>query len=144
MFSMHEDPVFVARALDGGAMGYLTKAIAPDLMVRAVQAIAAGHRFVPVELARTLRDREFCAERQNLDALTDREFEILRLLAAGHRLTTIATLLCVSGKTVANHQTNIRQKLGCDNAMQLLRIALGCGLASTRSPSITALAESHG
>jgi two-component system invasion response regulator UvrY len=112
MFSMHEDPVFVARALDGGAMGYLTKASAPDLMVRAVQAIAAGHRFVPVELARTLRDREFCAERQNLDALTDREFEILRLLAAGHRLTTIATLLCVSGKTVANHQTgrSLRQR----------------------------------
>lgn len=144
MFSMHEDPVFVARALNGGALGYLTKASAPDLMVKAVKAIATGERFIPVELSRTLQGRTVAAERETLDTLTEREFEILRLLAAGHGLTQISTLLCVSGKTVANYQTSIRQKLGCDNAMQLLRIAVGCGLTNTRSVPTALQSVGHG
>lgn len=144
MFSMHEDPVFVLRALDGGARGYLTKASAPDMMVEAVQSIAAGGRFVPPELARKLQVRALSEERLRLDALSEREFEVLRLLAAGHGLAEIAELLCVSSKTVANYQTSIRQKLGCDNAMQLLRIALTCGLADKRPVSAYASTESHG
>ncbi len=131
MFSMHEDPVFVLRALDGGARGYLTKASAPDMMVEAVRSIAAGGRFLPPALARKLQDRALSEERLRLDALSEREFEVLRLLAAGHGLAEIAILLCVSGKTVANYQTSIRQKLGCENAMQVLRIALACGLADS-------------
>lgn len=131
VFSMHEDPVFVLRALDGGARGYLTKASAPDMMVEAVRTIAAGGRFVPSALARKLQDRAFDQERLRLEALSEREFEVLRLLATGHGLTDIAALLCVSGKTVANYQTSIRQKLGCENAMQVLRIALACGLADS-------------
>jgi DNA-binding NarL/FixJ family response regulator len=144
MFSMHEDPVFVLRALDGGARGYLTKASAPDMMVDAVRSIAAGGRFVPLELARKLQGRALSEERLKLDALSEREFEVLRLLAAGHGLTAIATLLCVSSKTVANYQTSIRQKLGCDNAMQLLRIALTCGLAGGNPVSTGASPEIRG
>ncbi|NJD33978.1 MAG: response regulator transcription factor [Betaproteobacteria bacterium] len=131
MFSMHEDPLFVLRALDGGARGYLTKASAPDMMVEAVRSIAGGSRFVPLELVRKLQDRALSEEQLKLDALSEREFEVLRLLAAGQGLAEIAAMLCVSSKTVANYQTNIRQKLGCDNAMQLLRIALTCGLADS-------------
>ena len=144
MFSMHEDPVFVLRALDGGARGYLTKASAPDMMVEAVRSIAAGGRFVPPELARKLQDRASSEERLRLEALSEREFEVLRLLAAGHGLAEIAALLCVSGKTVANYQTSIRQKLGCDNAMQLLRIALTCGLADSCQVSTGASIEIRG
>jgi DNA-binding NarL/FixJ family response regulator len=96
-----------------------------------VRSIAAGGRFLPPELARKLQDRALSDERLRLEALSEREFEVLRLLAAGHGLAQIATLLCVSGKTVANYQTSIRQKLGCDNAMQVLRIALACGLADS-------------
>jgi DNA-binding CsgD family transcriptional regulator len=84
------------------------------------------------------------ADLRSLDSLTEREFETLRLLAAGHGLTQIATLLCVSGKTVANYQTSIRQKLGCVNAMQLLRIAVECGLTNARPTPGALLAESNG
>lgn len=143
MFSMHEDPVFVLRALDGGARGYLTKASAPDMMVEAVRSIAAGGRFLPPALAQKLQDRALNEERLRLEALSEREFEVLRLLAAGHGLAEIATLLCVSGKTVANYQTSIRQKLRCDNAMQVLRIALACGLAEG-SPVTGVSAETRG
>lgn len=138
MFSMHEDTVFISRALDCGALGYLTKASAPDMMVTAVQTIAGGRRFLPAELARKLAAAR--SERRQLDTLTEREFEILRQLAAGHGLSEIAALLCVSCKTVANYQTSIRQKLGCDNAMQLLRVALACGLGSAEADP--ALAQS--
>lgn len=132
MFSMHDDPVFVQRALECGAQGYLTKASAPDMMVEAVQALAAGRRFVPVDLTMKMQARAFAEERQRLDALTEREFETVRMLAAGHALAEIAALLCVSSKTVANYQTSIRQKLGCDNAMQLMRIAIACGLVDAQ------------
>jgi DNA-binding NarL/FixJ family response regulator len=130
MFSMHEDPVFVERALVGGAMGYLTKASAPDMLVEAVQKVAVGRRFVPQGLARRTGEGLPKNDRRRLEVLTEREFEVLRLLTDGRALTEIAALLCVSGKTVANYQTSIRQKLGADNPMQLLRLALACGLGA--------------
>ena len=130
MFSMHADPVFVNRALDGGALGYLTKASAPDMLVEAARTVASGRRFLPQDLARELGKSLAREERRRLDALTEREFEVLRLLTEGRALHEIAALLCVSGKTVANYQTSIRQKLGVDNHMQLLRLALACGVAS--------------
>lgn len=133
MFSMHENPVFVERALDGGASGYVTKASAPDMLVEAVQAIATGRRFLPKDLARQISESRPRAEHRRLEILTEREFEVLRLLADGRSLTEIAALLCVSGKTVANYQTNIRQKLSVDNPMQLLRLALSCGLGAMPS-----------
>jgi two-component system, NarL family, invasion response regulator UvrY len=130
MFSMHEDPVFVERALDGGASGYVTKASAPDMLVQAVQTIASGGRFLSGELARRLVEGGPGDRHRRLDVLTEREFEVLRLLTDGRSLSEIAVLLCVSGKTVANYQTSIRQKLGADNPMQLLRLALACGLTA--------------
>lgn len=133
MFSMHEDPVFVARALEAGARGYLTKASAPDMMVEAVLAIAGDRRFIAPDLNGRFAARQATLEQDALLSLSEREFEILRLLAAGHGLGKIAALLCVSGKTVANYQTSIRQKLGADNAMQLMRIALASGLGSLMS-----------
>ena len=125
--------MFVARALDGGARGYLTKASAPDLMVRAVQEIAAGRQFIPEPLALRLRESRGWSIASRLDSLTEREFEILRLLAAGHGVAEIADVLSVSSKTVANHQTSIRQKLNCDNGVQLLQVAMSCGLTAPRA-----------
>jgi two-component system, NarL family, invasion response regulator UvrY len=130
MFSMHADPVFIERALDGGALGYVTKASAPDMLVEAVQAVAAGRRFLPRDLVRRMGEDQSKEEHRRLEVLTEREFEVLRLLTEGRSLTEIAALLCVSGKTVANYQTNIRQKLSVDNPMQLLRLALACGLGT--------------
>ncbi len=129
IFSMHADPVFVARALDGGALGYLTKESAPDRLVEAVRTVAAGRRFLPRGLSRELGESLAGEERRRLETLTEREFEVLRLLTDGRSLNEIAALLCVSGKTVANYQTSIRQKLNVDNTMQLLRLALACGVA---------------
>lgn len=124
VFSMHEDPVFVSRALDGGALGYLNKASAPELMIEAVRTIADGRRYLPPPLAQALDAHRALAERSHLDTLTEREFEILRLMGEGMSASEIADLLHVSTKTVANYQTGVRHKLGAESIRDLMRIAM--------------------
>lgn len=128
IFSMHEDAVFSARALQSGAMGYVTKSSAPEVLVQAVRDIAQGRRYLADGIAHALAQRS--VPDGILDCLTEREFEILRLLATGRALVEISELLHLSGKTVANYQTSIREKLGVDNAFQLMRLALAHGLVT--------------
>jgi len=118
IFSMHEEAIFARRALQGGAFGYLTKASAPDVLVEAVRTVAQGRKYLSADVARKLALRE---ERLPQDAaLSAREFEVLRLLARGRSVKQIADTLGLNTKTVANHQSSIKQKLGADTALQLL------------------------
>ncbi len=128
MFSMYEDAIFVRRALDAGAAGYLTKAAAPRVLVEAVATVSAGRRFLSPDVAQTLALQSMGAERATPDVLSAREFEILKLLADGCTLTEIAEQLGLNPKTVSNHQSSIRQKLGAETATQLLRAAMRLGL----------------
>lgn len=128
VFSMHEDPVYVKRALDGGARGYLSKASAPENMLAAVIAITGGQTYVPPALQEVLA-RSRCEQQSgSLDQLTEREFEILRLMATGYDATEIAEALFVSTKTVANYQTAIRHKLGARNLREVIHRAILSGL----------------
>jgi two-component system, NarL family, invasion response regulator UvrY len=126
VFSMYEDAIYVSRALDAGAQGYLTKASAAEHLLRAVRQVAAGTRYLSPDVERILAQRSskltFAAE------LSQREHEVLRLLAHGNALSEIATRLGLSVKTVANYQTSIREKLGADSALQLLVAARDLGL----------------
>ena len=130
MFSMHDEPIFARHAFMAGARGYVTKASAPDVLVDAVRAVARGDRFLSPDIARCLALTSMSGGAQGLANLSSREFEIARLLARGHSVGDIADRLCVSAKTVANHQSAIRQKLGAANATQFLRIASREGLVS--------------
>jgi len=125
IFSMHEEPIFAERALDGGAYGYVTKSSAGDVLVEAVRAVARGERFVrhpPVDPAVTTDQANVVAQ------LSARELEVLQLLAQGFGLDQIGVRLGVSAKTVANYQSLIRQKLGADNALQLIQVARRLGI----------------
>lgn len=126
IFSMHEEAVFPARAMQFGAMGYVTKASAPDVLVEAVCTVAQGGRYLADEIAETLARP--APVRNIRDTLSEREFEILQLLANGRTLAEVAGLLHLSVKTVANYQTSIREKLGADNAFQVMRLAIERGL----------------
>lgn len=128
MFSMYEDAIFARRALAAGAAGYLTKAAAPRVLVEAVASIACGRRFLSPDVAQTLALQPLSAEQATHDVLSAREFEVLKLLADGHGLNEIAQQLGLTPKTVANHQSSIRQKLGAETATQLLRAAMRFGL----------------
>jgi two-component system, NarL family, invasion response regulator UvrY len=127
VFSMYEDAIFVRRSLDAGAAGYLTKASAPRVLVEAVNAVASGKRYLSHDVAQTLAlapGPEAAAQH----SLSAREFEVLKLLVQGCSLAEIAQQLGVNQKTVANHQSAVRQKLGAGSAAQLLRIAMRMGL----------------
>jgi len=129
VFSIHDESVFADRAFKGGARGYVTKASAPDVLVDAVRAVARGDTFLSPDVAQAVAMRALRGnDAESLRSLSDREFEIVRLLAQGRSVREIAELLCLNYKTVANYQWTIRQKLGAETAVQLLRIAAENGL----------------
>jgi two-component system invasion response regulator UvrY len=128
IFSMYEDAIFANRALQAGACGYVTKASAPNVLVEAVHAISRGKKYISAEIAQDLALRSVVAGEAASDSLSAREFEVLRLLVKGHAVRDIAQIMGVTPKTVANHQSAIKQKLGADSPVQLLRIAGSLGL----------------
>jgi len=128
MFSMHEDTVFSSRALQAGARGYVTKSAAPEVLVEAVRLVAAGKLFISHEMAQELAVQMLPGRDNPIDALSAREFEVFRLLVAGHSLQEISRILCLSYKTVANYQSNMKHKLDVSNTAQVVRIALSHGL----------------
>jgi DNA-binding NarL/FixJ family response regulator len=128
IFSMHEEAVFAARALQAGACGYVTKASAPEILIDAVRAVARGEIFLSPDIAQILALKNFRDGDAALQSLSAREFEVMRLLATGYTLSAIADKLGLSYKTVANHQSAIRQKTGAQTAVELLRIAQRSGL----------------
>jgi two-component system invasion response regulator UvrY len=130
VFSMHEDLIFIRRALQAGAFGYITKASAPNVLVQAIRAIASGKRYLSPEIAQKLALREFATDREAAGSLSAREFEVLRLLTQGQSIKEIAQSLGLNAKTVANHQSVIKQKLGVETAIQLLAKAGQLGLVA--------------
>ncbi len=130
VFSMYEEIIFVRRALEAGAAGYLTKSSAPRVLVEAVNAIARGQRYLSHDVAVALALAPSNAARNAPPPLSAREFEVLKLLAEGCSLSDIAKQLCRNQKTVANHQSAIKQKLGAENTAQLVRIAMQLGLVT--------------
>ncbi|HKW84723.1 MAG TPA: response regulator transcription factor [Burkholderiaceae bacterium] len=123
VFSMHDSAPLVRRALDAGARGFLTKAAAPQSLVDAVRALHAGQRYIGADLAELLRHDPAC-EAERLAELSPREFEIFRLLAQGQTPTECAEALKLSPKTVSNHQTMIKEKLGVSTSAALAHLAI--------------------
>jgi DNA-binding NarL/FixJ family response regulator len=128
IFSMHEEVIFARRALQAGAFGYLAKASAPSALVEAVHTIASGKKYLSAAVAKALAWRADALDATAHNGLSAREFEVLRQLVQGHSIGDIARSMGINPKTVSNHQSLIRQKLGADSAVQLLSIARKLGL----------------
>ena len=128
MFSMHDDAIFSSRALQAGALGYLSKTSAPEVLLQAIHAVSRGERYVSPDVADNIARSASSSGQSGLETLTAREFEVLRLLVQGETLKDIGKRLGLSEKTVANHQSAIREKLGAKNGMQLARLGARLGL----------------
>ena len=128
VFSIHDEAIFPKRAFQAGARGYVTKASAPEVLVDAVRSVARGEVFLSADVAQTLAMHTVLKREDALRLLSDREFEILRLVAEGHSLQDIAGRLSLAYKTIANYQSIIKQKLGIDTSVQLIRFAVENGL----------------
>jgi two-component system invasion response regulator UvrY len=124
VLSMNDDALFATRAFHAGAMGYVSKNVAPDELITAVRAVAAGGRYVQQSIAQKLALTPITSGTRMLK-LSKRDLEVMRLLAAGHSFTEISGVLGITYKTVANTAGNIRGKLGVARTADLIRLALG-------------------
>jgi two-component system invasion response regulator UvrY len=129
MFSMNDDPVFAARAIEAGARGYVSKSGDPRDLVEAIREVGRGGTYLPPSIARGIAFAGPELSRSPLAKLTSREIEILRLLGAGKSLSEIAWLVHVSYKTIANTSSAMRQKLGVRSSADLVRVAIENRLA---------------
>ncbi len=124
MFSMNDDPVFAARAIEVGAKGYVSKSGDPNDLVEAIREVGNGGVYLPAAIARSVAFAGPAFAQSPLAKLTSREIEILRLLSAGKSLSEIAWLVHSSYKTIANTSSIIRQKLGLRSSSELVRFAI--------------------
>ena len=123
IFSMHTTPLYVARALQAGAKGYVSKSAGVDELVEAIRQVTNGGRYVERELASELAVNAFGSDESG-KALSARELDIMRLLAKGKGLSDIADALGISYKTVANTCTAIKHKLLVERTSDLIRVAV--------------------
>jgi DNA-binding NarL/FixJ family response regulator len=130
VLSMHDEDQFAVRTLRAGAAGYLTKGNPPDVIVSAIRRIAAGGRHISRALAETLAlEIDPFRDKPPHELLSERETQVLRMLASGNSIADIAAQLCLSANTISTHKHRLMRKLGVTNTAELLRYALKAGLA---------------
>ena len=133
ILSMYMDESYIVRALDAGAKGYLLKDNADDDVERAIRSVAVGRPFFSPSIAQALLEDyvRLMRERRlpdSYDVLTEREREVLQLLAAGKSNKEAATVLNLSPHTIETHRTNLMQKLGLHNTAEIVLYAVRKGL----------------
>lgn len=128
VFSVHENEVFLNRALDAGVLGYISKRSASRVMIEAVRQVASGKVYVGQELMPFLMRRTSTGDKQGVTELSPREFEVFRLLADSKSVNEIAELLNLSPKTVGHHVTSVKNKLGITSIAALTRLAIRLGV----------------
>lgn len=129
ILSMQDDPRYVREAFAAGASGYVLKEAADTEVVQAIREVAAGGRYVHPTLGARLATAEAdAAARADQDPLSEREREVLRLLALGHTNQEIAKMLYISVRTAETHRAHIMQKLRLTTRAELVRHALEQGL----------------
>ena len=129
--SAHEDTAHPRRVLKAGALGYLSKRGAPEELLDAVRAVAAGRIYLDAEIARKLAMHDLGGGPNSVEALSEREFAVFIQLARGQSVQRIAEILSLSPNTVGTHLYNIKQKLGAGNQAELTLIAVRNGLIET-------------
>ena len=128
IFSQHAEAIYAAKALEAGARGFISKNAGPEELLEAMEIVLAGGTTIEKDIQQEMSVRDIM-EDAYLKPLSERDLEILRLLAAGNSMSQIADKLGVAYKTVANTMGRIKEKLGVGQTADLIRIAVGRGLA---------------
>ena len=123
IFSIHDESIYISRAFDAGACGYLCKSCAPERMIEAVKTVASQGFFMDPTLASSVAKTDSGA-RDPIRWLSAREFEVFQLMGKGCGSREIAEALGVSAKTVANYRVIIKEKLGLVSTTELVKIAV--------------------
>jgi DNA-binding NarL/FixJ family response regulator len=125
VLSMHNEPQIARRALGSGAVGYLTKDCDPAILLAAVRRVAAGGRYIDPVMAEFMvfepQGKQTAADHHHL---SEREFQVLCLLARGRSVNEIALELSISNKTVSTHKARLMEKMGFANNVEIVRYAM--------------------
>jgi two-component system invasion response regulator UvrY len=126
VLTMHEEEQYVVRAIEAGAMGYVTKRSAPEHIVKAIHQVMSGSRYLTAEAteALALRIAKGAGSKSSLDSLSNRELQVLRRLALGHTNHEIAEAYGISTKTVDTYRLRLLKKLNLRNNAELSRFAI--------------------
>ena len=126
--SAHEDTSHPRRALQAGALGYLSKRSAPEVLIDAIRAIARGQRYLDAQIAQRMAVQDIHGEKGPMDRLSPREFEVFLQLARGQSVAQISETLSLSSSTIGTHLYNVKQKLGLVNQAEITLLAVRHGL----------------
>ena len=125
VLSMHAEEMYAVRVLKAGASGYLTKESTPGELVQAIRKVLNGGKYVSASLAETLALRLDASSVFPLhETLSDREFQVLRMIAGGKTITEVARELSLSVKTISTYRARILQKLKLKNSAEAIRYAV--------------------
>lgn len=125
VLSMHPEDQFAVRLLKAGAAGYLTKESAPDELVAAVRKVMTGGKYISATLAEKLAfDMDRDSDRPAYEALSDREFQVLRMLATGKTVQQIAGELMLSAKTISTYRARILEKLNLKSNAEMIHYSI--------------------
>lgn len=128
----HAKPPYPARLLNAGARGYLTRDCEADELLEAIRVVAAGQRYIGNEAARQLALSMLSGTAESpFEDLSAREMEVMLKLTDGRRIPDIASLMCLSPKTVSTYKYRILDKLGARSEVELVRMAMRYGLVET-------------
>ncbi len=130
VLSMHNEIHIAQRALRAGALGYLTKDRDPETLLVAMRRVVSGQRYLDPALAEQIALQSSGLKQQTyVESLSDREFQILRLLAHGMSVNQIAEQLVISNKTVSTHKTRLMEKMGFSSTADIVRFAMTLGIS---------------
>lgn len=129
ILSMHPEEQYAVRVLKAGAAGYLTKESAPDELITAIRRVSAGRKYVSSSLAEKLAfDLERDTKKLGHEILSDREYQVMCMIASGKRVQEIAEELCLSVKTISTYRSRILEKMKLKNNAELMHYAIKHGL----------------
>jgi two-component system invasion response regulator UvrY len=126
--SVHEDISHPRRVLQAGALGYLTKRQAPEVLIDAIRKIARGATLIDPEIAQRMAVANASGESNPIEDLSEREFAVFEKLALGQSVNSIAEVLNLSPSTVGTHLYNVKQKLNVNNLAELTLLAVRAGV----------------
>ena len=124
IMSMHEEEQYALRVLKAGASGYLMKDSIPEELIKAIRKITAGGKYISSSFSETLISRQEASGKPLHEMLSDREFQIMCMIARGKALKDIGEMLCISGKTVSTYRARILEKMKIKTNADIISYAL--------------------
>jgi two-component system invasion response regulator UvrY len=132
--SAHEDSSYAKRALQAGALGYLSKRTAPEVLIDALRMVARHQRFIDPIIAQRMANQQNSSDSQYIDKLSPREFEVFLALAKGRSVLDISQTLGLSASTVGTHLYKVKLKLQLSNQSEITLLAMRHGLLDDANP----------